>query len=78
MQVIINISLKNGVLDPQGKSIEKALNSLNFKEVKEVKVCKQLKLELDENDKEKALQRAKAMCEELLVNFVIEDYELII
>lgn len=78
MQVIVNISLKNGVLDPQGKSIEKALNSLNFKEVKEVKVCKQLKLELDESDKEKAVQRVKAMCEELLVNSVIEDYELIV
>lgn len=78
MQVIVNISLKNGVLDPQGKTIEKALHSLSFKQVKEVKVCKQIKLELDEQDKTKAKEQVKAMCEELLVNSVIEDYEIVL
>ena len=76
MQAIINISLKNGVLDPQGKVIEKALHALGFDEVCELKVAKQIRLELDESDRAKAKERLKAMCEELLANCVIEDYEI--
>ncbi|MDP8300485.1 phosphoribosylformylglycinamidine synthase subunit PurS [Campylobacter jejuni] len=78
MEVIVNISLKNGVLDPQGKAVEKALHSLNFNSVKEVKIAKQIKISLDEKDKKLAKEQVKKMCEELLVNSVIEDYELII
>ncbi|RTI81953.1 phosphoribosylformylglycinamidine synthase subunit PurS [Campylobacter jejuni] len=78
MEVIINISLKNGVLDPQGKAVEKALHSLNFNSVKEVKIAKQIKISLDEKDEKLAKEQVKKMCEELLVNSVIEDYELII
>ena len=76
MKIIINIFLKNGVLDPQGKAIEKALHSLNFNEVKEVRMAKQLILDLDEKDEIRAKERIAKMCEELLVNNVIEDYEL--
>ncbi|HBD8757058.1 TPA: phosphoribosylformylglycinamidine synthase subunit PurS, partial [Campylobacter jejuni] len=75
---IVNISLKNGVLDPQGKAVEKALHSLNFNSVKEVKIAKQIKISLDEKDEKLAKEQVKKMCEELLVNSVIEDYELII
>ncbi|BEK33138.1 phosphoribosylformylglycinamidine synthase subunit PurS [Campylobacter jejuni] len=78
MEVIVNISLKNGVLDPQGKAVEKALHSLNFNSVKEVKIAKQIKIALDEKDEKLAKEQVKKMCEELLVNGVIEDYELII
>ncbi|EAL6257907.1 phosphoribosylformylglycinamidine synthase, purS protein [Campylobacter jejuni] len=78
MEVIVNISLKNGVLDPQGKAVEKALHSLNFNSVKEVKIEKQIKISLDEKDEKLAKEQVKKMCEELLVNSVIEDYELII
>ncbi len=77
MLVTINIFLKDGVLDPQGKAIQKALHSLNFDKVAEVKTAKQIKINLNENDKDKALELAKAMCEELLVNSVIEDYEIL-
>ncbi|ULO00089.1 phosphoribosylformylglycinamidine synthase subunit PurS [Campylobacter molothri] len=76
MKIVINIFLKNGVLDPQGKAIEKALHSLNFNEVKEVRMAKQLILDLDEKDEIRAKERIAKMCEELLVNNVIEDYEL--
>ncbi|EJQ9642358.1 TPA: phosphoribosylformylglycinamidine synthase subunit PurS [Campylobacter jejuni] len=78
MEVIVNISLKNGVLDPQGKAVEKALHSLNFNSVKEVKIAKQIRISLDEKDEKLAKEQVKKMCEELLVNSVIEDYELII
>ncbi|HAA1571840.1 TPA: phosphoribosylformylglycinamidine synthase subunit PurS [Campylobacter jejuni] len=78
MEVIVNISLKNGVLDPQGKAVEKALHSLNFNSVKEVKIAKQIKISLDERDEKLAKEQVKKMCEELLVNSVIEDYELVI
>ncbi|EOI2995957.1 phosphoribosylformylglycinamidine synthase subunit PurS [Campylobacter jejuni] len=78
MEVIVNISLKNEVLDPQGKAVEKALHSLNFNSVKEVKIAKQIKISLDEKDEKLAKEQVKKMCEELLVNSVIEDYELII
>ncbi|EIE8948570.1 phosphoribosylformylglycinamidine synthase subunit PurS [Campylobacter jejuni] len=78
MEVIVNISLKNGVLDPQGKAVEKALHSLNFNSVKEVKIAKQIKISLDEKDEKLAKEQVKKMSEELLVNSVIEDYELII
>ncbi|ABV52076.1 phosphoribosylformylglycinamidine synthase subunit PurS [Campylobacter jejuni] len=78
MEVIVNISLKNGVLDPQGKAVEKALHSLNFNSVKEVKIAKQIKISLDEKDEKLAKEQVKKMCEELLVNSIIEDYELVI
>lgn len=78
MEVIVNISLKNGVLEPQGKAVEKALHSLNFNSVKEVKIAKQIKISLDEKDEKLAKEQVKKMCEELLVNSVIEDYELVI
>lgn len=78
MEVIVNISLKNGVLDPQSKAVEKALHSLNFNSVKEVKIAKQIKISLDEKDEKLAKEQVKKMCEELLVNSIIEDYELVI
>lgn len=76
MRVVINIYLKSGVLDPQGKAVHHALESLGFKEVKDVRIGKQIILEIDEVDKEKAKKRVKQMCETLLANTVIEDYKI--
>lgn len=78
MEVKINISLKDGVLDPQAKAIYNALHSLNFTEVKNVYFNKQIKLNIDIDDEKKAYERVQSMCEELLANTVIEDYEIII
>lgn len=76
MRAIVDIYLKEGVLDPQGKAVHHALESLGFNEVKDVRVGKQIILTLDETDEEKAKQRVKEMCETLLANTVIEDYKI--
>jgi phosphoribosylformylglycinamidine synthase subunit PurS len=76
MKVIVNIQLKNGVLDPQGKAVHHALSSLKFNEVNEVRIGKQIILDINENDRAKAEQRVTIMCDELLANTVIEDYTI--
>ncbi len=76
MRAIVDIYLKPGVLDPQGKAVHHALESLGFDEVKEVRVGKQIQLTIDENDEAKAKERVKQMCETLLANTVIEDYKI--
>ncbi len=69
------MTLKKGVLDPQGKTVERALNSLGFQEIKDVRVGKYIELSLP-NDLtlEKAEDQLKQICEKLLSNTVIEDY----
>jgi len=76
MKAIVNVSLKAGVLDSQGKAVHHALDSLHFNGVQDVRVGKQIVLQLDESDKEKAMADVTKMCEELLANTVIEDYEI--
>jgi len=76
MKAIVNISLKAGVLDSQGKAVHHALDSLHFKGVDDVRVGKQIILKLNETDKTKAMADVTKMCEELLANTVIEDYEI--
>nr|WP_321268687.1 phosphoribosylformylglycinamidine synthase subunit PurS [uncultured Sulfurimonas sp.] len=76
MKAIVNVSLKAGVLDSQGKAVHHALDSLHFKGVEDVRVGKQIILKLDETDKTKAMSDVTKMCEELLANTVIEDYEI--
>jgi len=76
MQVIVNISLKEGVLDPQGRAISHSLNDLGFNEVSDVRVGKQILLEIDEIDPARLRQRVARMCETLLSNTVIEDYSI--
>jgi len=72
---IVNVFLKEGVLDPQGKAAHHALDSLGFEGVKDVRIGKQIVLQLD-TDKAKAKQEVKEMCETLLANTVIEDYSI--
>lgn len=76
MKVKIEISLKSGVLDPQAKTISHALESLGFDCIKDLKTKKVIELDLDINDKEEALSKAKEMSEMLLTNLVIENYNI--
>ena len=74
----VTVTLKNGVLDPQGKAIEGALGSLGFEGVGLVRQGKVFDLELEGADKTKAEADLKAMCEKLLANTVIENYSIAI
>jgi len=76
MIIAVNVHLKKGVLDPQGKAVLHALETLGFKDVKDVRVGKQILLNIDTTDKEKAIEEAKKMADELLANPVIENYEI--
>jgi len=73
---IVNISLKAGVLDSQGKAVHHALDSLHFKGVNDVRVGKQIVLKLDTDDKTQAMTEVEKMCEDILANTVIEDYKI--
>jgi len=70
------VTLKNGVLDPQGKAIEGALRGLSFSGIGSVRQGKVFDLELDGSDKAKAETDLKEMCERLLANTVIENYSI--
>jgi phosphoribosylformylglycinamidine synthase PurS subunit len=74
----ITVTLKNGVLDPQGKAIEHALSGLGFDGVGAVRQGKVFDVELAESDKAKAETDLKAMCDKLLANTVIENYSVAI
>jgi len=76
MKAIVNVYLKEGVLDPQGKAVHHALGSLGFENVTDVRIGKQIVLQLDESDREKAMKELKEMAETLLANTVIEDYDI--
>ena len=76
MKAKVHITLKNGVLDPQGKAIEHALGSLGFSGVDQVRQGKVIELDLAESDDVKARKQIEAMCEKLLANTVIENYEI--
>lgn len=76
MKAIVNVSLKAGVLDSQGKAVHHALHSLHFESVSDVRVGKQIILKLSETDEAKAKADVTRMCEDLLANTVIEDYEI--
>lgn len=74
MKAKIDITLKSGVLDPQGKAVEHALGALGFKGVGGVRIGKHIELELGDTGKKAAQNQVKEMCEKLLANTVIESY----
>jgi phosphoribosylformylglycinamidine synthase len=74
----VTVTLKNGVLDPQGKAIEGALGALGFSGVGHIRQGKVFDLELEGADKGKAEADLKAMCEKLLANTVIENFAIAI
>ena len=76
MKATIYISLKSGVLDPQGKAIENALGQLGFDGVDNVRQGKMIELELADTDANQARDRLQEMCEKLLANTVIENYDI--
>ena len=76
MKARVHVTLKNGVLDPQGKAIENALGSLGFEGVEDVRQGKVIEFSLAETDPEKAQSAVDAMCRKLLANTVIENYSI--
>ena len=76
MKVVVNISLKEGVLDPEGQAIETSLLNLGFKNFSDVRTGKQIILNFKKIDENEAILATKKMCEDLLVNTVIETYKI--
>ena len=77
MKVKIIVTLKSGVLDPQGKVIKQTLNGMGFNNIKEVRQGKYFDIEVNEKDEAKAKSQVKEMCKKLLANLVIEDFKII-
>jgi phosphoribosylformylglycinamidine synthase len=76
MKARVTVTLKRGVLDPQGKAIGNALHGLGFPQVGEVRAGKVIELDLAETDREKARAAVEEMCRKLLANLVVEDYAI--
>lgn len=76
MKARVTIMLKDGVLDPQGEAIKQALTSLEYNNVNSVRQGKVIDLELSETSEKAAIDRIQEMCEKLLANTVIENYEI--
>ncbi|MEL0018604.1 MAG: phosphoribosylformylglycinamidine synthase subunit PurS [Rickettsiales bacterium] len=76
MKVKVHVTLKNGVLDPQGKAVGHALEGLGFNGIGSVRIGRYIELDLDESDPEKARQQSEEMCKKLLANTVIENYRI--
>lgn len=76
MKAKVYVTLKNGVLDPQGKAIAGALHGLGFDAVEDVRQGKLIELEIKETDAEKAKSQIDEMCRKLLANTVIENYRI--
>jgi phosphoribosylformylglycinamidine synthase PurS subunit len=77
MKIKVIITLKEGVLDPQGKAIQQTLNSMNFPQVKSVRQGKYFDIEVNETDEAKAKKKVEDMCKKLLANLVIENYKIL-
>ena len=76
MKVIVNISLKECVLDPEGQAIKTSLSNLGFENLNDVRTGKQIILNFVNLEENEAVLEAKKMCEDLLVNTVIEKYKI--
>ena len=77
MKIKVVVTLKNGVLDPQGKAIQQTLNGMGFSSVNEVRQGKFFEVDVNEKDEAKAKIKVEDMCKKLLANLVIEDYKII-
>ena len=77
MKIKVIVTLKSGVLDPQGKAIQQTLNGMGFANVKDVRQGKYFDIDINENDEQKAKQSAEEICKKLLANQVIEDFKII-
>ena len=77
MKIKVIVTLKSGVLDPQGKAIQQTLNGMGFATVKDVRQGKYFDIYIDESDEQKAKQSVEEICKKLLANQVIEDFKII-
>ena len=77
MKISIIVTLKEEVLDPQGKVIQQTLGNMGFKGVSNIRQGKYFELDIDENNFQKAKSRADELCKKLLANLVIENYQII-
>ena len=77
MKIKVIVTLKNGVLDPQGKAIQQTLNGMSFSNVEEVRQGKFFEINVNETNEAKAKEQVEEMCKKLLANLVIEDYKII-
>jgi phosphoribosylformylglycinamidine synthase len=77
LKISVTVTLKRDVLDPQGKTIKKALESMSFKNVNDVRQGKYFEIDIDEKNQKKAEEKAEEMCKKLLANLVIENYKII-
>tara|TARA_B100001741_G_scaffold146108_1_gene120539 strand:- start:251 stop:484 length:234 start_codon:yes stop_codon:yes gene_type:complete len=77
MKIKVIVTLKNGVLDPQGKAIQQTLNGMSFSNVEEVRQGKFFEVNVNESNEAKAKSQVDEMCKKLLANLVIEDYKII-
>ena len=77
MKIKVIVTLKSGVLDPQGKAIQQTLNGMGFSNVKDVRQGKYFDIDISENDEQKAKLAAEEVCKKLLANQVIEDFKII-
>ena len=77
MKIKVIVTLKNGVLDPQGKAIQQTLNGMGFSNVDEIRQGKFFEININENNETKAKAQVEEMCKKLLANLVIEDYKII-
>ena len=77
MKIKVIITLKEGVLDPQGKAIKQTLNGMNFINVEQIRQGKYFEIDVNESDETKAKSEVEEMCKKLLANLVIEDYKIV-
>jgi phosphoribosylformylglycinamidine synthase len=77
MKIKVIVTLKDGVLDPQGKAIQQTLNGMGFSNIKEVRQGKYFVVEVNENDEAKAKTKVEDMCKKLLANLVMENFKII-
>jgi len=75
-RAVVTVKLKKGVLNPEGRTILRALNFLGYKEVKDVNTFKCIELFIEDDDRDRVMERVEEMCRRLLTNPVIHDYEI--
>ena len=77
MKISVIVTLKKDVLDPQGTTIKKALESMSFTNVNNIRQGKYFEIDIDEKNQKKAEDKVNDMCKKLLTNLIIEDYKII-
>ena len=77
MKIKVIVTLKNGVLDPQGKAIQQTLNGMGFSDLNKVRQGKYFEIDINDSDELKAKSKVEDMCKKLLANLVIENYKII-